>query len=97
MISLQLAANNRRRKDLYTLPRGDEELLATLGYKEKLAEVDSAIQMNAEFLQDIAKDPGMFEEKPEDDNVSERSLLDTLDDVESMSAFESSSKSVLTE
>ncbi|KZV71234.1 N2227-domain-containing protein [Peniophora sp. CONT] len=65
-----LSANNRRRKDLYTLPRSDQELLGSLGYKEKLAEVDSAIQMNAEFLHEIAKDPGLFEEKPEiDDSV----------------------------
>ena len=40
-------------------------MLGSLGYKEKLIAVDSAIQMNAEFLHDIAKDPGLFDEKAE--------------------------------
>ncbi|VDC05234.1 unnamed protein product [Peniophora sp. CBMAI 1063] len=65
-----LAANNRRRKDLYTLPRADQEMIGSLGYKQKLTEVDSAIQTNAEFLHEIAKDPGLFDETDElDDSV----------------------------
>lgn len=55
---------------MYTLPRSDQELLGSLGYKEKLAEVDSAIQINAEFLHEIAKDPGLFDEKSEQDDAA---------------------------
>ncbi|EEB95576.1 hypothetical protein MPER_05433, partial [Moniliophthora perniciosa FA553] len=34
--SYSLSANNRRRKDFFTLPRADQELLTGLGYKEKI-------------------------------------------------------------
>jgi carnosine N-methyltransferase len=56
----QLAANNRRRKDLYTLPRADQEILENLGYKQKLADVDVAIQANAHFLGQIIENPEIF-------------------------------------
>ncbi|PSS34206.1 hypothetical protein PHLCEN_2v1716 [Hermanssonia centrifuga] len=56
----QLAANNRRRKDIYTLPRADQELIASLGYKDKLAEADKAILANAEFLKQIVANPEIF-------------------------------------
>ncbi|TFY62950.1 hypothetical protein EVJ58_g3544 [Rhodofomes roseus] len=55
-----LSANNRRRKDFFTLPRADQELLHSLRYKEKLAEVDRAILANAEFLNQIVVDPEIF-------------------------------------
>ncbi|OAX32849.1 N2227-domain-containing protein, partial [Rhizopogon vinicolor AM-OR11-026] len=55
-----LAANNRRRKDIYTLPCGDKELLDGLGYRQKLQEVDQAILVNAEFLNLIVANPEIF-------------------------------------
>ncbi|KAF9817374.1 hypothetical protein IEO21_03515 [Rhodonia placenta] len=55
-----LAANNRRRKDLFTLPRADQELLDSLGYKEKLAQADRAILTNAAFLNTIVANPEIF-------------------------------------
>ncbi|KAG2747326.1 N2227-domain-containing protein [Suillus brevipes Sb2] len=55
-----LAANNRRRKDIYTLPQGDKELLDDLGYRQKLQEVDKAILVNAEFLKLIVANPEIF-------------------------------------
>jgi hypothetical protein len=61
ILNIQLAGNNRRRKDLYTLPREDQELLNSLGYKEKLANVDKAILANAEFLSKVVASPQIFE------------------------------------
>ncbi|KAI0922653.1 hypothetical protein AcW1_002757 [Taiwanofungus camphoratus] len=55
-----LSANNRRRKDFFTLPRADQELLETLGYKTKLAEADRAILANADFLNQIVANPEIF-------------------------------------
>ncbi|GBE83482.1 Carnosine N-methyltransferase [Sparassis crispa] len=55
-----LTANNRRRKDFYTLSRADQDLLDDLGYKEKLAEADRAILMNATFLNQIVANPEIF-------------------------------------
>ncbi|KAJ7176344.1 N2227-domain-containing protein [Mycena crocata] len=55
-----LSANNRRRKDFYTLPKADQELLAGLGYKEKLDRVDEAIVVNADFLAEVVSDPEIF-------------------------------------
>ncbi|KIY53912.1 N2227-domain-containing protein [Fistulina hepatica ATCC 64428] len=55
-----LAVNNRRRKDLYTLPQADQDLLAEIGYKEKLEEVDRAIVSNADFLKKLVADPEIF-------------------------------------
>lgn len=57
---MQIAANNRRRKDIFTLPRADQELLTSLGYKQKLTEVDKAILTNAEFLNKIVANTHMF-------------------------------------
>jgi carnosine N-methyltransferase len=56
----QIAANNRRRKDIYLLPRADQELLGSLGYKEKLADVDKAVAANAEFLKQIVANTQIF-------------------------------------
>jgi carnosine N-methyltransferase len=56
----QLTANNRRRKDLYTLPHADQELLDKLGYKQKLSDVDNAILANADFLNEIIENPEIF-------------------------------------
>ncbi|EKM56641.1 uncharacterized protein PHACADRAFT_194233 [Phanerochaete carnosa HHB-10118-sp] len=58
--SYSLSANNRRRKDIYKLPRGDQELLTVLGYKTKLHEVDEAIIANDKFLKQIIADPEIF-------------------------------------
>ncbi|KAG1896609.1 N2227-domain-containing protein [Suillus fuscotomentosus] len=55
-----LAANNRRRKDIYTLSQGDKDLLDVLGYRQKLQEVDRAILANAEFLKLIVANPEIF-------------------------------------
>ncbi|KAJ7066398.1 N2227-domain-containing protein [Mycena amicta] len=55
-----LSANNRRRKDFYTLNKEDQELLARLGYREKLDAVDEAIGKNAEFLTGVVADPEIF-------------------------------------
>ncbi|KAJ7352117.1 N2227-domain-containing protein [Mycena albidolilacea] len=55
-----LSANNRRRKDFFTLPKPDQELLAALGYKAKLDQVDVAILANADFLSEVVSDPEIF-------------------------------------
>ncbi len=57
----QLAGNNRRRKDVFTLPREDQALLDQLGYKRKLVDVDGAILTNAAFLNQIIANPAIFE------------------------------------
>ncbi|KAG6843458.1 hypothetical protein H0H93_000923, partial [Arthromyces matolae] len=55
-----LAANNRRRKDIYRLPLADQQVLEQLGYKQKLDQVDDAIRANAEFLSLVVAEPEMF-------------------------------------
>ncbi|KAK7055822.1 carnosine N-methyltransferase [Favolaschia claudopus] len=55
-----LSANNRRRKDFFTLPKQDQELLERLGYKAKLDLVDNAILANADFLSKVVSDPEIF-------------------------------------
>ncbi|KAJ7028313.1 N2227-domain-containing protein [Mycena alexandri] len=55
-----LSANNRRRKDFYTLPKPDQDLLSVLGYKAKLDQVDAAIVANADFLSEVVSDPEIF-------------------------------------
>ncbi|KJA23747.1 hypothetical protein HYPSUDRAFT_184819 [Hypholoma sublateritium FD-334 SS-4] len=55
-----LAANNRRRKDVYLLAKGDQDLLDKLGYKHKLDEADKAILVNAQFLSEIVSDTKIF-------------------------------------
>lgn len=56
----QLTANNRRRKDLYTLPQADKALLDSVGYRRKLQEIDTAILANADFLHKIVANPEIF-------------------------------------
>ena len=56
----QLSANNRRRKDIYKIPRADQELLTALGYKSRLHEIDEAIIANAQFLKQLIADPEIF-------------------------------------
>jgi carnosine N-methyltransferase len=56
----QLSANNRRRKDIYRLPRADVELIRGLRYREKLEFIDRAILENAHFLFKIVENPEMF-------------------------------------
>ncbi|KIK68422.1 hypothetical protein GYMLUDRAFT_91958 [Collybiopsis luxurians FD-317 M1] len=67
-VPYHLAANNRRRKDLFTLPKGDQELLEKLGYKEKLDQVDKAILANEQFLSKIIVDPEIFGEEDDEDD-----------------------------
>ncbi|KAF8834496.1 N2227-domain-containing protein [Paxillus ammoniavirescens] len=55
-----VAANNKRRKDLYTLSQADRTLLDAIGYKKKLHEVDTAILANADFLNRIVANPEIF-------------------------------------
>ncbi|KAJ3891403.1 N2227-domain-containing protein [Lentinula edodes] len=69
--SYHLAANNRRRKDLFTLPKADRELLEQLGYKEKLDQVDKAILANEQFLNKIVVDPEIFGEDDNEDALEE--------------------------
>ncbi|THH28862.1 hypothetical protein EUX98_g5320 [Antrodiella citrinella] len=66
-----LSANNRRRKDLFTLPSADRELLEGMGYKEKLVEVDKAIMANAQFLSKIVDNPAIFGPAMDEDEVEE--------------------------
>lgn len=56
----QLTANNRRRKDLYTLSHADKALLDSIGYRSKLQEIDTAILANADFLHKIVANPEIF-------------------------------------
>ncbi|KAF7304952.1 N2227 domain-containing protein [Mycena kentingensis (nom. inval.)] len=56
----QLSANNRRRKDLYTLPKPDQDILSKIGYREKLDAVDDAIAKNSDFLGLVVADPEIF-------------------------------------
>ncbi|KAF9446460.1 N2227-domain-containing protein [Macrolepiota fuliginosa MF-IS2] len=55
-----ISANNRRRKDIFRLPRADIELIRGLRYREKLENVDRAILENAHFLLRIVENPEMF-------------------------------------
>ncbi|KAI5996047.1 N2227-domain-containing protein [Pisolithus marmoratus] len=55
-----LNANNRRRKDIHTIPLADRELLTKLGYGQKLKDVDKAILANAAFLDKIVENPEIF-------------------------------------
>ncbi|KAF8965818.1 N2227-like protein-domain-containing protein [Flammula alnicola] len=64
-----LSSNNRRRKDVYTLPKADQQLLDGLGYKQKLDAVDKAILVNADFLEEIVSDPKIFGHEIEEDDV----------------------------
>ncbi|CCM01993.1 uncharacterized protein FIBRA_04067 [Fibroporia radiculosa] len=73
-----LSANNRRRKDFFSLPRADQELLENLGYKEKLAAVDHAILANAEFLSLIVADPEIFGHDVENDHSPDDSKSHSL-------------------
>ncbi|KAG7445355.1 N2227-domain-containing protein [Guyanagaster necrorhizus] len=63
-----LTANNRRRRDLFTLPKADQDLLASLGYKEKLNLVDDAILANAAFLNLIVANPEIFGHDVDDED-----------------------------
>ncbi len=67
----QLSANNRRRKDLYKLPKADQDLFVALGYREKLNLVDEAILKNAEFLEGIVSGPGIFDGEDDDEDAPE--------------------------
>ncbi|KAK0199327.1 N2227-like protein-domain-containing protein [Desarmillaria ectypa] len=65
-----LTANNRRRRDLFTLPKADQDLLASLGYKEKLNLVDDAILANAAFLNQIVANSEIFGHDVDDEDGS---------------------------
>jgi hypothetical protein len=72
----QLAGNNRRRKDVFTLPREDQALLEQLGYKRKLAAVDDAILTNSAFLNQIVANPAIFENGTPGDEEDNQEALD---------------------
>ncbi|KAI0649903.1 N2227-domain-containing protein [Trametes meyenii] len=55
-----LNANNRRRKDIYTIPIEDRELLESIRYKDRIAATDKAILANAEFLNQAIANPEIF-------------------------------------
>lgn len=71
-----LAGNNRRRKDVFTLPREDQALLEQLGYKRKLAAVDDAILTNSAFLNQIVANPAIFENGTPGDEEDNQEALD---------------------
>jgi len=52
--------NNKRRKDVYRLPRADAELVHDLRIGEKFESVDRAILENAHFLLKVVENPEMF-------------------------------------
>lgn len=56
----QISTNNRRRRDIFRLPRTDQELLESLGYKKKIDDVDRAILANAQFITQIVENPEIF-------------------------------------
>jgi carnosine N-methyltransferase len=55
-----LSANNKRRKDIYRLPRADVELIRGIKYRDKLECVDRAILENAHFLLQVVENADMF-------------------------------------
>ncbi|PAV18218.1 N2227-domain-containing protein [Pyrrhoderma noxium] len=66
--SYSLSANNRRRKDLHTLPLEDKKLLEEIGWKKKLSEIDDAIVSNGNFVkQMIMMHSDMFSRANEED------------------------------
>ncbi|KZV96043.1 N2227-domain-containing protein [Exidia glandulosa HHB12029] len=90
------SANNRRRKDAHRIPLADRELLAKLGFQDKLVEVDKCIAVNAQFARDIVAHTGIFgdagdeipdpdeeDEEGEDDDVHDHELGDEDDEEDS--------------
>ena len=75
--STQLSANNRRRKDLYSLQKADQDVLNDLGYKEKLEAIDKAILVNASFLAQIVQDPEIFGHDLDEEATSAESESET--------------------
>ncbi|EJU01374.1 N2227-domain-containing protein [Dacryopinax primogenitus] len=55
-----LSANIRRRKDFYSLPLPHQKLLREVGWYQKLGDVDDAILVNADFLEQIVDDTEIF-------------------------------------
>jgi len=74
-----LSANNRRRKDIYLLSQADQDLLGSLGYKEKLDAIDKAILANADFLAQMVEDTEIFGDglDPQTEHDSEQSTSET--------------------
>ncbi|KAJ1301282.1 hypothetical protein OPQ81_003687 [Rhizoctonia solani] len=56
-----LSANQRRRQDYLKLPETERTLLDSVGWKQKVAHIDAAIERNAEFLLKIINDPMIFQ------------------------------------
>ncbi|CEL53274.1 UPF0586 protein [Rhizoctonia solani AG-1 IB] len=56
-----LSANQRRRQDYLKLPESERALLDSVGWKQKVAHIDAAIERNAEFLLKIIDDPMIFQ------------------------------------
>ena len=74
-----LSANNRRRKDIYLLSQADQDLLGSLGYKEKLDAIDKAILANADFLAQMVEDTEIFGDglDPQTERDSEQSTSES--------------------
>jgi len=74
-----LSANNRRRKDIYLLSQADQDLLGSLGYKEKLDAIDKAILANADFLAQMVEDTEIFGDglDPQTERDSEQTTSET--------------------
>ncbi|TFK28276.1 N2227-domain-containing protein [Coprinopsis marcescibilis] len=69
-----LAANNRRRRDIYSVPLEDQALLDALGYKKKLDDADEAILVNGDFLSQIVSQPDLFGNDNEDEEEDDTTL-----------------------
>jgi len=74
-----LSANNRRRKDIFFLSQADQDLLGSLGYKEKLDAIDKAILANADFLAQMVEDTEIFGDglDPQTERDSEQSTSES--------------------
>ncbi|KAK2466532.1 hypothetical protein APHAL10511_001394 [Amanita phalloides] len=68
-----ISANNKRRRDIYKLPRVDQEILDSLGYKKKIDDVDQAILANDRFVQQIVENPEIFGHELDDESAGAES------------------------
>lgn len=77
---MKLSANNRRRKDLFTLSPADQAVLESIGWKEKLVDIDKAILANARFLSGMVSNPEIFIGLPpaQDEGDDEHGMVDAI-------------------
>ncbi|PFH48332.1 hypothetical protein AMATHDRAFT_5912 [Amanita thiersii Skay4041] len=55
-----ISVNNRRRRDIYRLPKADQDILDSIGFKKKVEDADKAILANAQFLAQMVDNPEIF-------------------------------------